>query len=201
MLAAIECAAEAISTPNAKGARRFLKFRYFNFIGFSGFWVWNWVTRCELSPKGYQTSISFLNGLEVMRGRWRRSLLLANAIVGAGRGVMNCQFTPDKSMNSFQCRKRVGSEWRLVKGLKFAGAAVPPAVAMGEFDKFPAWTIEQGKGFGSAFEGSWLGSSRTEGHQVAGQCAEQILPQFSFQPVRPGLLQHRAVLAQHPPRP
>lgn len=37
----------------------------------------------------------------------------------------------------------VSPEWRLVKSLKFAGAAVPTAVAMREFDKFPAWTIEQ----------------------------------------------------------
>ncbi|MCC6821577.1 MAG: hypothetical protein IT579_12660, partial [Verrucomicrobia subdivision 3 bacterium] len=45
----------------------------------------------------------------------------------------------------------VGSEWRLVKALKFAGSTVPAAVAMRSFNKFPAWTIEQGKGFGAAF--------------------------------------------------
>ena len=78
-------------------------------------------------------------------------------------------------------------EWRLIKALKFAGSPVPTAVAMREFDKVPAWTIEPGKRFGAAFDGARFGASRTPGRKVAGQGAEQILPELSFQPVRSGL--------------
>ena len=87
MLPALECAAEAISTPNDKGARRFLNFRFFDFIVFSGFWFlvsgfWFlgsgfWVLGSEfwalvldsgeaitLSPKGSKQNLTiFLTGV------------------------------------------------------------------------------------------------------------------------------------------
>ena len=53
---------------------------------------------------------------------------------------------------------------------------MPAAVAMGEFDEFPARTIEQGEGFGSVFDSTRLGASGTQRHYIADQSAEQVLP-------------------------
>jgi len=39
-------------------------------------------------------------------------------------------------------QKGVSPEWRLVKASKFAGAAMPTAVAVRQFDEFPARPIE-----------------------------------------------------------
>jgi hypothetical protein len=74
MLLALECAAEAISTPNDKGARRFLNFRFFDFIVFSGFWFlgsefWALVLdsgeTITLSPKGRKQNLTiFFNERE-----------------------------------------------------------------------------------------------------------------------------------------
>ena len=80
MLPALECAAEAISTPNDKGARRFLNFRFFDFIVFSGFWAQSsglrvlgsefWALVLDsgeaitLSPKGRKQNLTiFLTGV------------------------------------------------------------------------------------------------------------------------------------------
>jgi len=67
-------------------------------------------------------------------------------------------------------------EWPLVKVSIFTGAAFPVAAAMGDFHKFAAGPVEQGKGFGPAFDGSRFGAVGAVANQIAGQIIPQAVP-------------------------
>jgi predicted ATP-dependent endonuclease of OLD family len=69
-----------------------------------------------------------------------------------------------------------GPEWRLVKAAIIAGSALPITAAVRDFHECAPRLVEQGKGFGAAFDGARFSPMRSEGHQVARQGQQQILP-------------------------
>ena len=50
---------------------------------------------------------------------------------------------------------------------------------MGDFHELTAQLIEEGIGFGSAFDGSRFGSVGSDGHQIAGEGQEQACPELA----------------------
>lgn len=67
-------------------------------------------------------------------------------------------------------------EWRLVKASIIAGSAFAVTAAVGDFHEFTPRLIEQWIRFGTAFDGARFRSVGSEGHQIARQGQQQILP-------------------------
>ena len=91
-------------------------------------------------------------------------------------------------------RKRVGSEWPLVKASIIARSSLPISAAVGDFNELSARLIKQWVCFWPSFYRPGFAAIRPVGHQISGEVEQQIQPKASAQFSVAGLRDGGAVL-------